>query len=463
MAKNNKIVKYRKPLSINIGVVIFAIIIIYVIFNLFVYLTTEQVSEYQVEQGTIATNHIYKGLILRDEEVINTDHAGSVNYYIKNGSKVSTKDVIYSVDSDGGISTEITAAAQDGSTLSTAELGTISEKIDTFTATYHANDFYDVYSFKNDMNSQLSQTLNTTALNDLSDQVNTAMGNGTFFKETSTNPGVVLYYVDGFEGKTTDDFTTDMLDPTTYSKTTLNTRTTVSDGEPAYKLVKSENWNVIIRISQELAESLGDDNYIQVRFCKDNQKANASYTIFQKDDGYYMNLSFTNSMVRYASERYMNVELLLNEESGLKIPNSAITEKDFYAVPKEYFTQGADSSDYSILVKAPEGSKSDVTLVTPTIYYETDTAYYIDDESVSSGDSIVKSDSSSTYTVGTDIATLKGVYNINKGYAIFKQINILYQNDEYAIVQTGTSYGISLYDHIALDGSKVHEDQLVIQ
>ena len=461
MAKNNKIVKYRKPLSINIGVVIFAIIIIYVIFNLFVYLTTEQISEYQVEQGTIATNHIYKGLILRDEEVINTDHAGSVNYYIKNGSKVSTKDVIYSVDTDGGISTEITAAAQDGSTLSTAELGTISEKIDTFTATYHANDFYDVYSFKNDMNSQLSQTLNTTALNDLSDQVNTAMGNGTFFKETSQNPGVVLYYVDGFEGKITDDFTPDMLDPTTYSKTTLNTRTTVSSGEPAYKLVKSENWNVIIRISQELAESLGDDNYIQVRFCKDNQKANASYTIFQKDDGYYMNLSFTNSMVRYASERYMNVELLLNEESGLKIPNSAITEKDFYAVPKEYFTQGADSSDYSILLKAPEGSKSDVTLVTPTIYYETDTAYYIDDESVSSGDSIVKSDSSSTYTVGTDIATLKGVYNINKGYAMFRLIDSLYEYGDYCIVSDKTDYGVTLYDHIILNGSSVKENDII--
>lgn len=37
------------------------------------------------------------------------------------------------------------------------------------------------------------------------------------------------------------------------------------------------------------------------------------------------------------------------------------------------------------------------------------------------------------------------------------------QNDNYAIVDPKTDYGIALYDHIALDGSKVKENQLVIQ
>ena len=56
---------------------------------------------------------------------------------------------------------------------------------------------------------------------------------------------------------------------------------------------------------------------------------------------------------------------------------------------------------------------------------------------------------------------LIGVYNINKGYAVFKQINIMSQNEDYAIVETKTSYGLSLYDHIALNGSKVKENQLM--
>ena len=81
--------------------------------------------------------------------------------------------------------------------------------------------------------------------------------------------------------------------------------------------------------------------------------------------------------------------------------------------------------------------------------------------SVTAGDILVKPDSNETYRVGSDTATLKGVYNVNKGYAVFKQIDILYQSKEYTIVKTGTSYGISLYDHIALDGAKINEDDLL--
>ena len=44
---------------------------------------------------------------------------------------------------------------------------------------------------------------------------------------------------------------------------------------------------------------------------------------------------------------------------------------------------------------------------------------------------------------------------------VFKQIDVLYQNEEYTIVKTGTTYGIALYDHIALDGTKIDENQLI--
>ena len=156
------------------------------------------------------------------------------------------------------------------------------------------------------------------------------------------------------------------------------------------------------------------------------------------------------------------IKLLLKEETGLKIPNSAITEKEFYTIPAEYFMKGGDSDSDGLLVERidDEGKRTTEFLV-PVIYYETDEQYYVDGEHVSAGDRIIKSDSDSAYTVGTDTAKLKGVYNINKGYAVFKQIDILYQSEEYTIVRTGTTYGISLYDHIALDGTKINENDLI--
>ena len=54
-------------------------------------------------------------------------------------------------------------------------------------------------------------------------------------------------------------------------------------------------------------------------------------------------------------------------------------------------------------------------------------------------------------------AEIPDIFIIN----FLKQIDVLYQNEEYTIVKTGTTYGIALYDHIALDGTKIDENKLI--
>ena len=93
-------------------------------------------------------------------------------------------------------------------------------------------------------------------------------------------------------------------------------------------------------------------------------------------------------------------------------------------------------------------------------YDETEGVYYMDTSVLKTGDVLYKTDSQDTYTVSKR-ATLIGVYNVNKGYADFKQINILYQNDEYSIVRANTTYGLNVYDYIVLDGSAVSDDQII--
>ena len=68
--KNKKVLKYNNGFNLNIGFIVFFVIIIYVIFHIFTYITSKPVSEYEVQQGTIATNNIYKGMIIRDESVV---------------------------------------------------------------------------------------------------------------------------------------------------------------------------------------------------------------------------------------------------------------------------------------------------------------------------------------------------------------------------------------------------------
>ena len=78
------------------------------------------------------------------------------------------------------------------------------------------------------------------------------------------------------------------------------------------------------------------------------------------------------------------------------------------------------------------------------------------------GNNLYKLDSQESFTVSKR-ATLIGVYNMNKGYADFKQISILYQNEEYAIVKPNTKYGLSVYDYIVLDADSVRDDQFINQ
>ena len=119
---------------------------------------------------------------------------------------------------------------------------------------------------------------------------------------------------------------------------------------------------------------------------------------------------------------------------------------------------GNDSDSSGLMVQSKKG---DAQFVTPTIYYETDDVYYIDSEDIAKNTVILKPNSQETYTVGADTATLQGVYNINKGYAVFKQIYILCESDEYYIVESGNSYGLANYDHIALVGKDVRENDIV--
>ena len=460
MASKNKIVKYKSSNNFNIGVVIFFIIIIYVIFNIFSYFTKTHIAEYRVQQGTIASSHIYQGIAVRDETVEYATHDGYINYYIKNASKVSANDIIYSIDTVGNIYDKIAETTASTEEIAEETLNNISEKLDTFTQDYDANHFSESYIFFNNLSSEIAQTVNTNALAKLSDEVKEAENNQTFHRVKSSKDGVISYEMDGYEGYSIDDILESNLNYASYKKIHLFSDSQITASTPVYKRVNSEDWNIIVPISEDLAKELNEETYLRIRFCKDDFTTNAASSLMKKEGEYYLNLSLSRAMVRYINDRFLDIELVMNEKDGLKIPKSAITSKEFFTIPKQYFTAGGDSSEPGIMLKHSVNGEESIKMLFPTVYHETEDYYYIDSEEVSEGDLILKEDSSSTYQIGTDKASLVGVYNINKGYAVFKQINIIYENEEYAIIETKTAYGISLYDHIALNASEIKEHQL---
>ena len=86
---------------------------------------------------------------------------------------------------------------------------------------------------------------------------------------------------------------------------------------------------------------------------------------------------------------------------------------------------------------------------------------YADGTKINEGDVIRKQNSQKTYTIG-ETETINGVYNINKGYAIFREITIIDENEEYCIVEAGSTFGLAQYDHIALNADTVNDEDIVI-
>ena len=462
LKKETNVIKYRKPLNINIGIVIFVIIFIYVVFNVFMYFTETHIAPYEVEQGTMAANNIYNGLVLREENVYTSEYNGVVNYYVKEYSKVGFNDLIYSVDENGSVANKLNDAKKDATQLSNEVSEDIVDLLGNFQTSYNSKDFYKVYALKKEVNSLLNEALSLEALNLISDYANTAEGNNTFHRVYAAEDGIVSYYVDGYESVTVDTFNVDMLNEATYQRNNLKVETDVKSGDAVYKIINNEKWHIILPITTQLAQELKDDTLIRIRFVKDAKEIYAEYVIQEKDGVNFMVLTMKNAMIRYASERYLEIELLMAEETGLKIPNTAIVEKEFYTIPVEYFLKGNDSNADGLLIEKIDKEGNYITeFIEPTIYYRTEEFCYIDSEYVQAEDSIIKPNSTDKYTIGNDTATLQGVYNINKGYAVFKQIEVMFQNEEYSIIKTGTSYGVALYDHIALDGSKIQEDELI--
>lgn len=116
--EKQKVIRYRRPLNINVGMIIFFIIFIYLVFSVYTYLKREKIQFYEVVDGGIVNNRIYNGLILREEQVRTADRSGYINYYLREGKRASVGSRIYSLDETGNLEALLKENAEEGTSLS---------------------------------------------------------------------------------------------------------------------------------------------------------------------------------------------------------------------------------------------------------------------------------------------------------------------------------------------------------
>lgn len=459
--KSINIKRYKNKRELNLGILLFAIVFLYLVVTVIMYLTGDSISVYEVREGSIVKDNSYTGLIIRQESAVMAEADGYINYYQNENSKVRAGTNIYALSSEKLEVPESTEQEAASSAALNPEIQSgITFQIQNFNENYRAENFSAVYSLKNEIGASLQTAFSSTRTEKLSTLI--AESGLDVASYATPQDGVVAFTVDGYESLTKDTFTKDNFDPSSYESTALSDQMKITQGSPAYRLITSEDWSVIVPLDRETAESMENDEItsVKVRIDKDSETLWADFSILSKDGDYYGCLDFDNSMIRYAEDRYLNVELILEDESGLKIPKSSVVEEKFYVISQDYVTTGGNSSLDGVMIR---DSKGEVEFKQIDIYDGADEGEVcVSRGDVEEGTVLVKPESSETYTVGKT-KTLQGVYNINKGYAVFKKVTILCENDEYYIVQEGDSYGLYNYDHIVQNGSSVSAEEVVFQ
>lgn len=465
MADNrNKITKYRKPINLNVGMMVFAVILVYVVICVIMYFRTDHIVRYSVQEGSLTSNSIYKGIALRTEQVVTGQDAGYVNYFAREGERTAVGDLVYTVDETGRLSDYINAGSNGENSLSDSDLAELRTDITAFMHGFDQRYFDEVYNFRHNMESTAIKLANYNILEN-ADALNDASGTVIINYRYAANSGIVLYSTDGYENLKLEDMTAELFDEETYERNYLVNNGLVAAGDPVYKLSTDEDWSVVIQVEKELADRLvNEEKYVEVRFLKNQYTAWGQAAAYTNEAGdTFVSLTFTNSMITFCTDRFLDIELLLDEETGLKIPNSAIVQKEFFIVPKAYVTKGGSNGNDGVLLETyNEEGEATTQFVETEIYEETETEYYLDDSTLRSGNYIVMPETGEKFAVSRT-GTLQGVYNINKGYADFKQISILYDNDEYSVVKSNTNYGLNVYDYIVLNADMVKDNEFIYE
>lgn len=451
---------FKRVFTLNIGTILFGCLFVYMIFSIVLYFTSVHFTSYQVVAGPLSKNETYTGLVLCSEQVITADSNGYVNYYAREGVKASASTIVYGL---GEQQMQLGSPA-----LTEEDLIRLRDQMNTFSYGFRPENFNSTYNFKYELSGSILQysVNNQNSFSGTGDNSQDNISSPTFTMGGQTlirtrEEGILLYSRDGFESVTADNFTEENFDQQAYHKEVLKKKEPIQAGDAVYRLITGEEWELIIPLSDKQASGLADKTAIKVRFLKDNVSQNGDFSIIERDGKKYGRIQFISGLIRYAGERFLDIELVTNVQSGLKIPLTSIARKDFYIIPIEYKTIEDNSGEAGFLLEEGRSKrKKGNSKFVSTILYSQDEDYcYVDTSAFPKGSVLLNPHSNDRYVV-EETSSLEGAYCINKGYAVFRLINIIEQNEEFCIIAKDTDYGLSQYDHIILDASQVNEEEI---
>ena len=450
--------KKRNTVISMTGRIMFICITACLIFLYYTQGKTRAVNYTEVIEGSLVKEHNYTGFILRDETTVTAESSGFLYYFVQDRKKLPVGSLICCLDPYGDIGEYLNRSENMREAFSKADTDRLKKDIQNASAALSDARFSRLYSLKDSLNLQLSEFSSHSILPKTAE---TLAGRGVKLDEYRTQKtGTVCCYTDGCENLSVADINRALLESKTDGRVFRKAGDYVEKGEVLCKLVTSENWKIVFEMTDEDAALFNGKSGLRIRFPEENLETSAEFSTIKSEDGSTLGiLRITKYMVQFADRRTVAFEIITNDVSGLKIPEKSILTRNTYVLPAAYLSR--DNRGNQGFYKILTASKGDPSVfVVPDILCIDDEYVYIEageGKVLAPGDQIcMPEDGSRVCVVGTQ-KELEGVYNLNKGFPVFKRIVRLETANGYAIIEKNTPYGLSVYDHILLDASTVSE------
>lgn len=454
------------------------------------FLTKPTISTQIVRMGTLDTSDYFEGIIFRNEKVVYSEESGNARYVIAEGEKVKKDGTVYVLVDEKNlvtttsekekVDTEIYNNAENDAVISNNqdERYNLDQEVRS-----HLEDFYNnryenstsyIYTLRNQLDSSVTNRTNLYAAEQeeknqelvaLKEQLEADLGNYQKGK-ASADSGIISYRMDGNETENAKE-TIEALTYETYNKmrktASLSTlgQSEISSGDPIYKVILNNEWYIVTYVDAKAAESYTVGQMYTINFDDlGGKKVNFSLAS-KKEEGDRIQLIFTtsNQMNDFLDSRAVKFSIGEKDTSGLKIPNQAIVEQNLIKIPTQFCTD----VENKITVYRQKGEITET--IELDVQYTQDDMYYIrqdltDVNTIQVNDILVNQLDGSTYQV-SEVETKQGVYVINNKVAKFKEIEILVQSDEYAIVKYMGKSQLKEMDKIISNPKSIKIDQLI--
>lgn len=467
MAKDSNIVRFRTRREVNIGLVVAFGVLVLLVINIYRYMTSTHLSLYEVQEGSAGSEVTTTAMILRDETVYRTKQAGYLNYYYREGARVAKGERVYSLN-DSSSWKDLLNLEEENATLTENDLQRLKERLRRFAADYTDVAFGSCYELREEFLSDYLRYQDISMLDALSGQLSNTGGIQTVHSEQS---GTITYFSDAYDGYTKEQITGAEFTEENRTVPERSKATGISAIDSfAYKLVTTEQWQLVIQIEEDALKCLQEKgSTVTFRILGDSEVYEKAYEVFSVGNRTFLFVNMNRYGNDYLSERFVEITLLLTAEEGLKIPRTSVVEKELYQIPERFVIAGggeADSIGISMERFDEESGEimPDYQKISP-LFYENG-YYYVAKEDFDSARYInsaglgVEPERAMLFSF---VTSMEGVYNMNKGYAVFKRIERLTDVEDYILVKAGLPGGVALYDHIVLDVSAVTKDVILIE